>query len=368
MNIGSVIKKLRRDRDITQEKFAEYMHVSPQAVSRWENGAAYPDIETIPAIATFFGVTTDLLLGVDEDTREQTVQEYLAKLKRLRSTGEKDRCFDLMREAKERFPGDFRILIRYAEELGTSPYEYPDGNLRMTQEEFNACQQEIISICNNIIEDCTDDEIRFDAINVLSMAYLELKDEKSAEREAMRLPTYLQGQEMALMHFYDWDTEEHIKYIQEHLETLTWSMWIWIRKAVWGQSDPEKKITLCRKALAIYEIMYEDGDYFLENCMIAQIWEKITDAYLEMGDMDSALEALEKEIDSEIAYMETSDNIKHTSMLFDRLTFSRDELSRGYTGTYAERVLDYLNRRATLTPVRDTERFKAQVERIKKYL
>ncbi len=368
MNIGSVIKKLRRDRDITQEKFAEYMHVSPQAVSRWENGAAYPDIETIPAIATFFGVTTDLLLGVDEDTREQTVQEYLTELKRLRSTGERDKCFDLMREAKDRFPGDFRILIRYAETLGESPYELPDGNLRMTKEEFNACQQEIISICNNIIEDCTDDEIRYDAIATLSMAYLELKDEESAEREAMRLPTYLLGQEMALMHFYDWDTDEHIKYIQKHLETLTWSMWIWIRTAVWGQCDPEKKILLCRKALAIYDTMYETGDYFLENCMIAQIWEKITDVYLEMGDKDSALEALEKVIDSEIAYIETPDNIKHTSMLFDRLTFRRDELSRGFTCTDAERVLDYLNTHGNLTPIRDTERFKAQVERIQEYL
>ena len=368
MNIGSVIKKLRRDRDITQEKFAEYMHVSPQAVSRWENGAAYPDIETIPAIATFFGVTTDLLLGVDEDTREQTVQEYLTEYKRLMPTGEEDKRFELIKEAKEKFPGDFRILIRYADELAATPYSRPDGELKMTQEEFNVCQQEIISICNNIIEDCTDDKIRYDAINALSMAYLELKDEESAEREAMRLPTYLQGQEMALMHFYDWDTEEHIKYIQEHLETLTWSMWIWIRTAVWGQSDPEKKITLCRKALGIYEIMYEGGDYFLENCMIAQIWEHITDAYLQMGDKESALDALEKVIDSEIAYIETPHDIKHTSILFDRLVFSRDELLTNCTWTDAERVLDYLNTHGNLTPIRDTERFKAQVERIQEYL
>lgn len=368
MNIGSVIKKLRRDRGITQEKFAEYMHVSPQAVSRWENGAAYPDIETIPAIATFFGVTTDLLLGVDEDTREHTVQEYLTEYKRLMPTGEEDKRFELIKEAKEKFPGDFRILIRYAHELAASPYEAPYGNLKMTQEEFNACKQEVISICNNIIEDCTDDEIRYDAIDTLSMTYVELGDEESAEREAMRLPTYLLGQEMALMRFYHWDNEEHIKYIQKHLEILTWSMWIWIRAAVWGQSDPGKKITLCRKALSIYDAMYEDGDCCLEHEVIAQIWECITDAYLQMGDKESALDALEKVIDSEISYMETPDNFKHTSMLFDRLVFSRDELVTDYTWTDAERVLNYLNTHGNLTPIRDTERFKAQVERIKKYL
>ena len=43
--LGNNIKKYRKDRKITQEQLAEVLGVSDQAVSRWENGATYPDIE-----------------------------------------------------------------------------------------------------------------------------------------------------------------------------------------------------------------------------------------------------------------------------------------------------------------------------------
>ena len=60
------IKKLRKDKDMTQEQLAEYMRVSPQAVSRWETGTTCPDIFALPALAELFGITVDGLLGVDE--------------------------------------------------------------------------------------------------------------------------------------------------------------------------------------------------------------------------------------------------------------------------------------------------------------
>ena len=64
MEIGATIKKLRGDRHIKQESFAEALGVSVQTVSRWENDVNYPDIAMLPQIASFFHVTTDYLLGV----------------------------------------------------------------------------------------------------------------------------------------------------------------------------------------------------------------------------------------------------------------------------------------------------------------
>ena len=66
LNIGDTIKKLRKEREITQEEFAEVLGVSCQSVSRWENNSCYPDIELIPNIATFFGISIDKLMGIDE--------------------------------------------------------------------------------------------------------------------------------------------------------------------------------------------------------------------------------------------------------------------------------------------------------------
>ncbi len=60
--IGNNIKLLRKAKQVTQEELAEAVHVSFQAVSKWENGGA-PDIETLPALANFFGVSIDELMG-----------------------------------------------------------------------------------------------------------------------------------------------------------------------------------------------------------------------------------------------------------------------------------------------------------------
>ena len=65
MKIGMVIKELRQKKGITQEEFAEALSVSVQSVSRWENGANYPDLFMIPVIATYFNVSADYLLGIE---------------------------------------------------------------------------------------------------------------------------------------------------------------------------------------------------------------------------------------------------------------------------------------------------------------
>ncbi len=64
------IKKFRKEKDITQEQFAEMLGVSCQSVSRWESGICYPDIELLPTIAKILGISVDFLLGVNEITEK----------------------------------------------------------------------------------------------------------------------------------------------------------------------------------------------------------------------------------------------------------------------------------------------------------
>ncbi len=62
-SIGDKIKLLRKLKGITQEELSDVLHISFQAISKWENGLAQPDISIIPAIANYFGVTIDELFG-----------------------------------------------------------------------------------------------------------------------------------------------------------------------------------------------------------------------------------------------------------------------------------------------------------------
>ena len=64
LKIGEKIKELRKAQNITQEKLAEYLNISYQAISKWENGLALPDITLIPSLSNFFGVSADYLLGI----------------------------------------------------------------------------------------------------------------------------------------------------------------------------------------------------------------------------------------------------------------------------------------------------------------
>ncbi len=66
MNIGLKIKELRLSRSLTQEQLAEYLSVSAQCISKWENNVTTPDIQMLPMIATFFGTTIDELFNLSD--------------------------------------------------------------------------------------------------------------------------------------------------------------------------------------------------------------------------------------------------------------------------------------------------------------
>lgn len=59
INIGTTILQLRKERQLTQEQLAEILGMSTTAVCKWETGASHPDIELLPVIAEFFGISVD---------------------------------------------------------------------------------------------------------------------------------------------------------------------------------------------------------------------------------------------------------------------------------------------------------------------
>lgn len=63
MELGLKIKTLRSTKKLTQKQLAEILHVTPQAISKWENNKSYPDLETLLALSNYFQVSVDELLG-----------------------------------------------------------------------------------------------------------------------------------------------------------------------------------------------------------------------------------------------------------------------------------------------------------------
>ena len=74
MGFGKTIKALRRKQDLTQERLAEMLSISPQAISRWETDMAMPDISLIAPLCHLFNISADELLGIDRTRRSEAVR------------------------------------------------------------------------------------------------------------------------------------------------------------------------------------------------------------------------------------------------------------------------------------------------------
>lgn len=66
MNFNEKIQELRKAKGLTQEELAQSLYVSRTAISKWESGRGYPNIDSLQRIAKFFGITVDDLLSGDE--------------------------------------------------------------------------------------------------------------------------------------------------------------------------------------------------------------------------------------------------------------------------------------------------------------
>ncbi len=130
--IGERIRSLRRDRNETQEELSLVLGVSYQAVSRWENGDAYPDIELLPKLAAHYEVTTDELLGADEETRktdkERRKQEFRDEISRCIRSKDRGKQYETALAAFREFPDEYRFANSAAEVLAYfSPVPREEG-------------------------------------------------------------------------------------------------------------------------------------------------------------------------------------------------------------------------------------------------
>ena len=155
IKLGEKIKSLRKQKNISQEVFANYLGVSFQAVSKWENGNTMPDVTMIPAIASFFGVSTDELFDFNLFEMEKQVEAICRESWKYReedpTTSER-----ILRDGLQRFPGNDIIL----------------NNLLYTMD-YQTRADEVITLCKTLIESTKDDSVKYDACRILASCYQE---------------------------------------------------------------------------------------------------------------------------------------------------------------------------------------------------
>lgn len=118
--LGECLRTLRTVHNLTQETLAEILGVSAQSVSRWEQGVCYPDTELLPAIANYFQVTLDELMGMDQlRSKQQRDAVFTAALDAERN-GNLNQSVSILRNAMHIHPEDDALSAQLALVLSQS--------------------------------------------------------------------------------------------------------------------------------------------------------------------------------------------------------------------------------------------------------
>ena len=236
IEIGKKIRELRSDRLVTQEQLAVFLGVTPQAVSRWESQHSYPDIEFLPAIADYFSVTTDELLGVRKDERALRLAEIRKEIKRLGDAGTAEEIIAFARQAVAEFPSEEPLQLHLADSLlGLIWTEYPDKDALSEAEK----------IFQTVLETTRDINIQCRAIaGLMTYCSFWLDDDARALELAGRLPALKDCREFARAWHVGNSTGS---YLQKAIELCTAYLTVNIKELVMDTELPNDESTWERK-------------------------------------------------------------------------------------------------------------------------
>lgn len=149
MTIGSTIRQLRQEQDITQEQLAEALGITSRAVSQWETDRTSPDISQLPALANFFDVTTDRLLGLDIKRKKEELDKIYVQINRYNEIGDQKGLEEFIREQLKTYPNDPNLLTHLA--FALQNYYFGHGKAD-TEELKKEKSNEIITLCERALK------------------------------------------------------------------------------------------------------------------------------------------------------------------------------------------------------------------------
>ena len=251
LSAGNNIKRMRLEKGLTQEEVALHLGISFQSVSKWERGDSYPDIEMLPAIAHYFGISVDELLGVNESSKKEKYDEINEKWAYNNKNGLHCENTNLMREALRKFPNDALLLVQLSTSL-----EKLDG----TDEEKEKYLRESIAVQEQIIKYCDDCEVRGATLYNICFAYKKIGDTEKAIEQAKKLPNLYKARENALVCFLDGEGKHDVA--KEALKPLAWVVAHHMTVLAETETNPEYR----KKAAEIIDILFgDDKDEFISK-------------------------------------------------------------------------------------------------------
>ena len=195
MNIGENLRKFRIRKDLTQEQLAEFFNVSPQAISRWENNSAYPDITVLPGLANFYHISIDELIGMDEIRKAENLDQIFRKEHDYMIAGLVDQAINMLQDAIKLYPDHNGLLSELALAMTVK------ANEREDQEAI----EQAITLSERILRNSISAKLRSTTAVNLCFLYLKAGRNDQAEAVVQSLPHIWESREVVMPELYDGD-------------------------------------------------------------------------------------------------------------------------------------------------------------------
>jgi len=326
-HMGMKIKELRKKKDMTQEKLADYLNVSFQAVSKWETGAASPDLSMIVPLARLLEVSTDELFGIVDRIEDPREKELRCLYDETWKTGDIEKRYEIAQIAAAEYPGN----LEYRKWLADSEWYY--AYLKNSDEQRLHFEKSV-RYYEMVIEDCADTEIKNSAIHGIVFALSDLNRRDEALQYAKQHPDSdnllklcLKGEE--------WE-KHHQNLIFKKLDALV------------GELESDK---YCLEALQaaekIIKIVIDDENYlwFHDILMHNYIWQ--AQCLTREKRYDEAISILKKSYDHAVKFTEINEHgktspVPYTCSILNRLYYDSNTIIWSGMSAMTEDFKEYL--------------------------
>jgi len=330
LNIGESIRELRRIHGRTQEALAGALGVTAQAVSRWEAGATYPDMELIPSIANFFEVSIDSLFGYSGE-RESRISAILAKIDSLndeswREDANLSECIAILRRALDEFPGNERIMYRLAMILKQAGWAFhhewleydTDGYLSgdYDRHRANPCWVEAIDLFDRLSTTAADRSIRCSAVQELVLLNRTAGNSERAVMIANTMPPLSCSREVLLASAcYGRD---ETRYLQESVIALLRQFrehFVYALVNDISNFKTEMPVSKIKGLIAVYDLIFDDGNMGPQHANVCDLYLYLSRLQWEYGYHDEAFVSLDKALEHAKKWDALDSDVRYTAPL-----------------------------------------------------
>lgn len=236
-------------------------------------------------------MTTDELLDRNEEKQKIEIEDFLDRASRLGQQGLVKDEIELWRTAVAKYPNNYQCLTQYAYALFSAKDSDSFVDDEQTADKYTT---KALEICERILDDCTENEWRSCATQILVMIYGDEygnhHNEEKAETYANQAPQLYCCSNLLLEHVYKANSEKYLA--QKHLNTLHFVDLLTNHIVLAKYKDSNEKIFALKTALTIWNAIFYDGNFIFYHGRLALIYRCLAIEYAKSKNETDVMESL----------------------------------------------------------------------------